>query len=475
MTNQIPQSSQRFNPSVGPTVKLEAKAQKGQEVSSDDVSFSGLLTDLSTDGEKQSDAYIENQRHTNIKKLPTQGEVELEGIEKKPTTGPQTTQNAEVIALFNLAVTKEKAAPDASKEIPAENKPLPNSAKPRSQNPHIDNAAQAVDDASQEELSAERNLVGGNTVARVAATKTDKAASAVNMKQAPVNREETGALDHRQANSKVMEGLQRQQLDDKLKENSSQQTATNQSDLSKSTDGVKAMPVESLQRSNQKASPSEKNVPHVATTESFETIEVVESSKAKFFPADVEKHAWKQIGQKITQSMAGSAAPQSSASLEQSASPHITSSNMSKTIKHLKIQLKPENLGTVDVKLTMINGNLEVTLSASDRNMAGKLLEGSDHLSKQLKAAGIVFENLSVQLTDTEATSPTRMTNSSGNNDAEQNLNGQKQSQTNNKSSDQTRDQRSESSNQEQNRHDQNDEQRLPIDPVANPRGNVFL
>jgi len=143
-------------------------------------------------------------------------------------------------------------------------------------------------------------------------------------------------------------------------------------------------------------------------------------------PAAVDQ-AWNQIGQKITQSLTNVTPLKegpSSVLTEQT----DTSSFTSKTVKYLNIQLKPENLGTVNVKLVMTNGRLEVTLSASDGHLAGRLQQSSSHLTAQFKSSGISFDGLSIQVAESDASTSLRGQNTSSDNNSGQSYNGQESS-----------------------------------------------
>lgn len=220
--------------------------------------------------------------------------------------------------------------------------------------------------------------------------------------------------------------------------------------------------------------PSEKITQLKAETK-IETVTVVESTKVKYFPVDVENQAWKQIGQKITQSLTSS---QPLKDVETSLStPLLDQSDdaVSKTVKHLKVQLKPENLGTVDVKLTMTNGTMEVMLLASDKALASRLQQQSEHLSRQLKSAGFSFEHLSVQFADVETPATTRTFSNQGNDGSGQGSTGQRQSQSGNSSFGQDAEQGSQNNQDRNTQYAQREENAPFVDGSDRSDGSIRL
>ena len=154
------------------------------------------------------------------------------------------------------------------------------------------------------------------------------------------------------------------------------------------------------------------------------SVVVTEKHQETHLPPAVVDSAWNQIGQKITQSLGTKIASQeisNSAPFEQNEAVNTEA----KTLKHLKIQLKPENLGTINVKLLLTNGRLDVTLSASDGHLATRLQQSTNHLSAQLKASGISFDGLSIQVADADTSSGVRGQNTSSGNDTGQSNDGQ--------------------------------------------------
>ena len=151
---------------------------------------------------------------------------------------------------------------------------------------------------------------------------------------------------------------------------------------------------------------------------------VTEKHQETHLPPAVVDSAWNQIGQKITQSLGTQLATQESSRavpFEQ----NETANAEIKALKHLKIQLKPENLGTVNVKLTLSNGRLDITLAASDGHLAGRLQQSTNHLSAQLKVSGISFDGLSIQVADGDSISGLRGQNTGTGNDSGQSFGSQ--------------------------------------------------
>jgi len=156
-------------------------------------------------------------------------------------------------------------------------------------------------------------------------------------------------------------------------------------------------------------------------------VAVTERHQETHLPPAVVDHAWNQIGQKIAQSLGKAASVQTGANpvlIEQDGA----MGGDTKQIKHLTIQLKPENLGTVSVKLMLTNGRLDVTLSASDGHLAGRLQQSTNHLSAQLKASGISFDGLSIQVAESDTSSGVRGQNTGSGNDTNQNFGDQNNS-----------------------------------------------
>jgi len=57
-----------------------------------------------------------------------------------------------------------------------------------------------------------------------------------------------------------------------------------------------------------------------------------------------------------------------------------------KVIRNLEIQLHPASLGTVTARLTITNGNMEITISVPDRRLADQMERGLDQLVRRIRA-----------------------------------------------------------------------------------------
>ena len=205
---------------------------------------------------------------------------------------------------------------------------------------------------------------------------------------------------------------------------------------------------------------------------------VVKVSEKTYFPSDTEKHVWQQVGQSIAQNLTGAVKSESEIQTSQTLQSDTTSSSVSKVVKHLQIQLKPENLGKVDVKLTITNGMLEVTLSASDGHLARRLQEHAGHLSKQLKSAGFSFENLTVKVLEGDLLRTPRFLFTPDINDPDQysaNQDGQQYSQPNKGFFEQARDQRSDHNQERQLTNEHPPEEFASIDESIDVRGSIRL
>ncbi len=209
-----------------------------------------------------------------------------------------------------------------------------------------------------------------------------------------------------------------------------------------------------------------------------EVMAVADNRVEKHFPADTVQQAWQQIGKKLVQELASTTSNQNKAAPLATGNSGEMFTSSAKTVKHLTIQLKPENLGTVVVKLTMVNGGLEVTLSATDRHLAGRLLRNADSLSSQLKSAGFSFENLSVQFADLDSSQPVRTAGNLANGDGNQTLNGQnnqRQSQGPETAFGNSKEQKPGQNSDEQSNYEKNETLHQPVDIDDHPNGSIFI
>lgn len=151
-------------------------------------------------------------------------------------------------------------------------------------------------------------------------------------------------------------------------------------------------------------------VRQVQSLQNTTSIAVVLNRQEKHFPVDVVSHAWHQISQKISQTLGNPGQHRDVPTSFLSPQPELPVS-VAKIVKQLQIQLKPESLGTVSVKLMLNEGYLEVTLSSSDRHLAARLHQNSSQLSQQLRASGFAFDSLSIRISEAEGLSGVRMQN----------------------------------------------------------------
>jgi len=462
--------------------------------------FSGLVKALNSRQEKMPDQPESEKDNSSAKAVAQQGaDLTEQGNAVKLVTvaieqQPQPDK-VDIAAMADAAipaatpVLRESTAKNQSQDPQPENRTFPNdsglqqavvSSKPASNNTVGQNTTVADKNASQvsgkvsgdapvAKTVAENDVANNLTVVDPVATAA--AASSVAVSNLAVAIIAGGSADKPVPRQRPAKPANADVLIAKQDKPVSQSDAETQ------------LPLKTLAESGQelakRTAGTSKDLPQQLMPKSqVEVVAVADNRVEKHFPADTVQQAWQQIGKKLVQELASTTSNQNKAAPLATGNSGEMFTSSAKTVKHLTIQLKPENLGTVVVKLTMVNGGLEVTLSATDRHLAGRLLRNANSLSSQLKSAGFSFENLSVQFADLDSSQPVRTAGNLANGDGNQTLNGQnnqRQSQAPETAFGNSKEQKSGQNSDEQSNYEKNETLHQPMDIDDHPDGSIFI
>ncbi len=81
---------------------------------------------------------------------------------------------------------------------------------------------------------------------------------------------------------------------------------------------------------------------------------------------------------------------------------NVETKTVSKSVKFLTIQLKPENLGTISVRMSLVGQKFVVSIIAENHNIAGRINADVANLKLQIQAAGLIVDDISVSIKDSE-------------------------------------------------------------------------
>ncbi len=479
----IPQTQQPiFRP---PNVAPQTESRVDAPIDDNEVAekFSGLVKALNSKREKTSDQ-SGNEKQNLPTKAVSQPGTELAGqgkiVELAATAIEQKSNKAEIAMIADAAISTgntatpitttalaslEKMAKDELLDPQPGNQPLPedNSEQQAAQsgNPVPDNVVRQNTPVADEIVNKVnvQDLVAIVGVGSVAVSNSASAIIAGGSADKPLPRQRPS----NPANAELLTAKQDKPI--------SQLDSETQIPL-------KALAESGRDLTKRTAGPP-KDLPGQATPKSqVELVAVTDSRVEKHYPADTVQQAWQQIGKKLVQELVSTTSNQNKPGPPAMGNSGETLTNSAKTIKHLTIQLKPENLGTVDVKLSIANGGLEVTLSATDRHLAGRLLRNADSLSSQLKSAGFSFDKLSVQFADFDSSQPARAAGNLANGDGNQTLNGQnnqRQSQTPETAFGNSKEQKSGQNSDEQSNYEKNETLLQSADVDGHRGGSIFI
>ena len=445
MGGQIPQAAQASVLPTGFVSKVAPKTEKGNEAKNGDEVFSKQMMDIDSQARASSQKTEVEDQSNGILKTEQSGGSDSESKEEAGEDGKTASRkikNQELNLLVSAAMQTERA------KVKVKISPVSN-----------DDAEQIKqnDKGEHPQIRQIRNLKQ-QAILKTAIEGQERLAEAT----VPLNEVKDNPLRIRRE-ARQAEGGKVQSMPESER--------TGQVPI---TEFAVKPPEKNKQQSPRQAALHKQEKPEVE----FDKLTIVKVSEKTYFPVDTEKQVWQQIGQKISQNLVTINKPESGAQTSNLLQTDTAPVSVSKVIKHLQIQLKPENLGKVDVKMTIVNGTLEVILAASDGHLAGRLQQNSGHLSKQLKSADFSFESLSVRVLDGDPLRSSRTAFNPDLNDSDQysaNQDGQQYSQPNSDFFDHAGDKRSDNNHERPPANEQHPKEFKPVDDGIGARDSILL